>query len=203
MVVAFEGIDGSGKTTLSKKLYKFLKDRGLKVKLLSEPGGTEFGREVKRLLEEFKLEPLTEVFLFNSARLELYKRIKSLKEEVIILDRCYISTYAYQGYGRGVSLKLLKELINSLPYKVDLDFIFYLDLSPEDALKRKVKRGRFEDLNFLKRVREGYLKLQSEYNFISLDATKEPNSLLREVLNYLKEKLPKSVYNSFPPQNLP
>lgn len=113
MLITFEGIDGCGKTTQIGLLSALMKEIGKDVLTLREPGGTEFSEKIRDLLLHSKdrLTPQSELFLFESARTDLVEKVvkPSLeKGTIVILDRFYDSTTAYQGYGRLIDLSFVK-----------------------------------------------------------------------------------------------
>jgi len=187
MLISFEGIDGAGKTTLSKLFFQFLNSRGVKSIWTREP----FREEIRNLLlGDNNLSPWGETFLFLSDRnYHVRNLIKPKLEEgfTVITDRFFLSTLAYQGYGRGLDINLLKELNEKILEGVYPDLTFLVDIPVEVALER-LERGRkdlnrFEKKDFLQRVREGFLKLAEEYkNVHILDGRKSVYELLGEVI---------------------
>lgn len=173
MFITFEGIDGSGKTTLIKKLSKWLRSYGYKVKTTKEPGGTIFGKKIRKILLNPKIEilsPLTSLLLYSADRLEhVYSTIlDSLDEGMVVLcDRYYDSTYAYQHHACGIPLVIVDSLTNITG--VDPDITILLDISPEKVLERldgKCKnesRYEIKDLEFKNKIRYGYLKRAEEF----------------------------------------
>jgi dTMP kinase len=164
MLITFEGIDGSGKTTQALRLKEYLEGRGVRVRLFREPGGTEVGDRIRDLLLRYELDPLSELFLFEASRTELSCILRNVLGEggVVLLDRFTDSTLAYQGYGRGVDLSLIKRLNLIASRGIEPDLTFLLDIDPETALRRVKDRTRFDDPTFLRRVREGYLRIAEE-----------------------------------------
>ena len=189
MLISFEGIDGSGKSTQARLLYDHLKGEGKKVNLYREPGGTQVGERIREILKGFDVSPVGELFLFEASRAELILKIKEdLKNSrVVILDRFTDSTVAYQGYGRGLDIEFVKRLNDFATGGLKPDITFLLDIEPEEALKRISSKDRFEDLEFLRRVRAGFLNLaREEKNRITvLDATKGKEEVFREILKIL------------------
>ncbi|NPA32751.1 MAG: dTMP kinase [Aquificae bacterium] len=189
MLIAFEGIDGSGKTTQAGLLEDYLRKKGFKVRLFREPGGTKVGEELRRVLLSHELDPRTELLLFEASRSELVSRevIPALREGyIVILDRFLLSTLAYQGYGRGIELELVERLNEFSARGLEPDITFLLDIPVGEALSRIKKRDRFEDVSFLERVREGFLRLAGEKkNVVVLDATKSKQEVFSEVLAHL------------------
>ena len=204
--ITFEGGEACGKSTQVKKLKEYIstlknKDDFLFVR---EPGGTPLTDKIRRLLlnyEEDKPLPMTELLLFCAARVEnIEKRVKPAIQQgkVVIADRFYDSTIAYQGMARGIMsaqdiLTLTKKIIG--PIKPDLTF--YLKISPSEAFKRKAKMGEMdriekEGIDFHEKVAEGYNFISNieKERFYCLDATKEPDIIFNEIITVLKEKLP-------------
>jgi dTMP kinase len=169
IIVSFEGIDGCGKTTLSQKFYNYLIKKKYNAVLLHEPGGTKIGEEIRKLLlkRDEKLNRYTELFLYIASRIELIeKKIKKyLKEgKIVVLDRYIDSTFAYQGYGRKIPLKYIKDLHRIFMDKEFFpDITFLIDEKPENLVKilnnKKIDRIEKESIEFQRKIREGYLKL--------------------------------------------
>ncbi len=157
-IIVFEGIDGAGKSTQASIVFELLKEKS--PKLLREPGSTEIGNMLRTILKTYKLDPKTQTFLIEASRsLMIEKHFKNF-EGIIILDRYIYSTIAYQGYGFGLDTKLLKSLNNFVCEGYKPDIVFLFDIDPEIALKRLNREcDVFENIEFLKKVREGYLIL--------------------------------------------
>lgn len=211
MFITFEGIDGAGKSTQVKKLQKHLTESGMEVLVLREPGGTPVSEQIRELLLMGKedITPVGELLLFAASRAELVQKVivPALDEnKVVILDRFYDSTTAYQGYGRGLDLGMLEEINRIASCGRKPDMTFYLDLSPEDAMIRKFSEKSiplaFEDdeldrmersgLDFYTNVRRGYLQIavEEEDRFMIIDATASPESIHDELLKALACRFP-------------
>jgi len=165
MLISFEGIDGCGKTTQSRRLYEHLKSSGKKVSLYREPGGTLLSERLREILISTEMTPKAELLLFEASRAELVaeKILRDLGSGfTVIMDRFTDSTLAYQGYGRGLDVSSVKELNRFASEGLEPDLTLLLDVEPELALKRLGRRTKFEDLSFLRRVREGYLRIAKE-----------------------------------------
>jgi len=166
--ITLEGIDASGKTTQFKRLGSYLKKKGFDVVRLREPGGEEVSEKMRKILlnNKFSLTSEAELFLYLASRSQLVanKIIPALKEKkLVICDRFSDSTLAYQGYGRGLDLKLV-EILNSLSTnKLRPDLTILIDLSLEESVKRakNKKKDRLErsGISFYKKVRKGYLEI--------------------------------------------
>jgi len=181
--ITFEGIDGSGKSTVSKVVYKKLKDQRYKVILTSEPTNTWIGHCVQKFIET-KADPFVTSFAFIADRIEHCKQIqKWLDEEYIVLcDRYAESTYAYQGAQLEDQIKnpikWLKELSKNRILIPDRTFIFVIN--PERSFNRIKNRSKlipFEKISFLEKVHKNYLKLAVGKRFMKLDATKKIGEL--------------------------
>jgi dTMP kinase len=172
LFITFEGGEGCGKSLQSRSLYRKLAKRSVPVILVHEPGGTPLGQKIRSILKqasETPISPLAELLLFNASRCQLVKDIiqPALKEDmVVICDRFSDSTLAYQSYGRGLDLSMVKELNQRAAQGVKPDLTFLLDVPPEVGLSRKRAgvNDRFEreTLAFHERVRQGFLDLVSE-----------------------------------------
>ncbi|WP_294344205.1 dTMP kinase [Prosthecochloris sp.] len=205
MLITFEGIDGAGKSTQVKKLKKFLTEKGHEVLTLREPGGTAVAEKIRDLLLASKhdITPIGELLLFSASRAELVQNIivpELRQNRIVILDRFYDSTTAYQGYGRGLDLETLHQINAISSFGLTPDFTFFLDISPEDALIRKfseksiplafeeseLDRMESSGLAFYQRVREGYMKLvETNERFILLDAGDEPQKIHSKIIQKL------------------
>jgi len=166
MFIVFEGGEGSGKSTQAKALRRRLLRRGYPVVFTREPGGTPIGNRLRRrVLWGEGLTPQTELFFILAARSQLVAEVirPALKRgDTVICDRYFYSTLAYQGYGRGMDLGLLKSLNEFVTGGVTPDLVVFLDMDTEEGLERKAgDRDRFEreDMSFHRRVREGYLEI--------------------------------------------
>jgi dTMP kinase len=180
LFISFEGIDRCGKSTQVARLEKRLCENDLKVSVFREPGSTAVSEQIRRILlslETGEIEPRCELMLYSAARAQLVnEKIKPALEagEVIIMDRFYHSTTAYQGYGRGLPINLIQSVNKLVTQGLKPDLTFILDISPENALLRRddVGRDRLEknSLEFFERVRQGYLKMaENDSHLIVLD----------------------------------
>jgi len=182
--ISFEGIEGCGKTTQIALLSEYLKKRSVPHTITREPGGTAVGEGIRKILlnsETIHLTAASELLLFYASRSQnILEKIKPALErgEMVICDRYYHASMAYQGYGRGIPLDFIRKLTDLVcsPYRPDLTFL--LDIEPEVGLARARARnhtrtedeGRFEaeDLEFYNKIRDGYLELASEDERIQL-----------------------------------
>jgi dTMP kinase len=171
LFITFEGVEGCGKSTQSRLLYRRLTKLAIPTILTHEPGGTPLGEKITRTLKwalKLGISPLSELLLFEVSRSQhIVDIIKpALKEDkVVICDRFSDSSIAYQGYGRGLDLKLVRESNNIAMQGVVPNLTILLDVPPERGLLRKKgKPDRFhaENLAFHQRIRQGFLKLAKE-----------------------------------------
>ena len=189
--VTFEGIDGSGKSTVSKLLYEKLKKKGYEVLLTFEPTNTWLGKCVQRCVETHA-DPYITVFTFIADRIQHGKIIQKQLDEgkIVLCDRYAESTYAYQGLQLEEEIdnpiKWLKELSkNKFPIP-DRTFVFLIE--PEKSLRRIQNRNKlipFEKLSFLKKVHNNYINLAKGKRFYIIDATKK----IEEIVNICFEDI--------------
>jgi dTMP kinase len=195
-LISFEGIDGSGKSTQARKLYEFLKEEGYEVSLYRDPGSTPLAEQIRELIINYAMDPITELLLFESARSSLVweKIFPDLTSgKIVIVDRFIDSTTAYQGYGREINLGTVSILnhIATRGRKPDLTFILNLPL--ELALQRlKEQKTKFEEPNYLKRVRDGYLQIfysEKERDIRLIDASRSEEEVFEEIKAITLERL--------------
>jgi dTMP kinase len=166
VLVTFEGVEGSGKTTQMLGLARWLRRAGYHVESTREPDGTRLGQAVRRLFE-YGPQPLSELFLFLAARHQhVAERVGPwLKRgRVVLSDRYTDATVAYQGHGRGLDLEMIRELNVRATGGVLPDLTLLFDLDPAVGFRRigRRRRDHFERqaLAFHRRVRRGYLEIQ-------------------------------------------
>lgn len=200
ILVNLEGLDGSGKTVVAKALVDKLISAGKDVLALREPGGTDIGYEIRRVLLEFKntnMTARTEVLLFNAARAQLLEeKIEPFLSEgtnkIVLLDRFYDSTLAYQGAGRGEDIGDLMRIIDYAVKGRVPDLTLLLALSPEQALSRKGEaqnRLDKEDITFYQRIDEHYrimASTRSRWSYV--DATLPIESVIDTCFVRIMEK---------------
>lgn len=190
LFIAFEGLDGAGKTTQVELLTARLEQRGIAVLHVHEPGGTALGERVRALVKhevETALTPEAELLLFAASRAQLVTEVLRpalAAGTLLIADRFAASTYAYQGYGRGLDVSAIAGVQAFATGGLAPDLTILLDITPDLGLRRKGRPAgvqpdplqfslfpdmeppsdRFEDetVDFARRVREGYLRLASD-----------------------------------------
>ena len=192
--IAFEGIDGCGKSTLAEKISSQLNQSGINNVLVREPGGTKVGEGIRNLLlsHEYVVSEFTEALLFAAQRSQLINEVvqpNNVKNIKFISDRSAYSSVAYQGVGRGLGYEKIYQLndiaINSIwPQKVIL-----LDIDPNVALKRQAIADRIgsDKIEFFEKVRVGYLEIAKKNisNFLVLDGESSIEHNLTEINNWL------------------
>ena len=201
--ISFEGIDFSGKSTQIQILKDKLITNGQKVIILREPGGTQISELIREILldkNNLSMTSTTEMLLYSAARNQvLNEKIFPALESgtFVIADRYVDSTTAYQGFGRQISLNLIKQ-VNQLATNDFLPSLtFFLDLSLEKMTLRQKKMNNEVDRleaagnEFFNRVREGYLKIADTNNnrFKILDANKDISELSEEIWELVRIKM--------------
>ncbi len=189
-LIVFEGIDGSGKSTLAREVYRRLKEKELTVLLTREPSEGEWGKKIREhLAKGTPLSPQAYAELFLRDRRDHAERllVPALSQgKIVLCDRYYPSTLAYQG-AEGLEIRELlrkNETVAPVP-----DLVVFMDLPEDAALKRIEKSGRrrefFENPEKLKRVREIYLEILSRFRHLRLSGERPLEELCEEVLNAL------------------
>ncbi len=194
--ITVEGPEGSGKTTQVARLAEHLRGRGHDVLVTREPGGTPLGEELRTLLlarrsRSEPIDPLTDALLFEAARRQLVEHVvrPALAAGILVVcARFSDSTLAYQGYGAGLPLELLRTIDAAATGGLEPDLTLLLDVPAEVGLARKdaSEVTRFEadhDLAFHRRVRDGFLALAAAApaRFRVIDATATPDAVADEV----------------------
>ncbi len=201
--VSFEGIEGCGKTTQIALLSEALTRRAISHSVTREPGGTAVGEGIRKILlhsETIHLTAAAELLLFYASRSQniLEKIEPSLaRGEVVICDRFYHASMAYQGYGRGIPIEFIEKLTDLVCGERRPEITILLDIEPEVGLararsrnsKRSEDEGRFEmeEIPFYTRIRNGYLELASrESNRIQIvAANRSIDAIHKEILEIL------------------
>ena len=190
LLIVFEGVEGSGKTTQTQILCDKLESVNQRAITTREPGGTTSGELIRNIiLDQEDLTPMSELYLFNAARSLLIEQlvIPQLREEIhVIMDRFIYSTMAYQSYGREIPLQTVKTINEIASHQVVPDVIVLLDIPPQKALSRRPDpRDRFEReaLDFHTKIRDGYLAMAQENprDWIVIDADLKPDQIAEMV----------------------
>lgn len=197
--ISFEGGEGAGKTTLIKKLQNILEDQGYSVILTREPGGSLLGDALRDLVlhrdKKMKMGSKAELLLFLSARAQHVEEvIKPALEsgKIVLCDRFYDSSVAYQGYARGLGPKEVEDLCLFATSGLVPDLTFYLDLDPQEGLKRAAgdrTPDLFEEqkIDFHTKVRAAFKEIAAENQarIKVIDASKTPDNVLTQVLEII------------------
>lgn len=168
--ISLEGMEGTGKSTQARLLHSYLTKNNIKALLTVEPGGTPIGLEIREILlqpDHKEMDPLTELLLYLASRRQhVAEVIKPALEAglTVISDRFSDSTFAYQGYARGLDLDLIKTLNNTATGGLVPDFTIILDIDPEIGLQRNRDAGKSdrleqEAIGFHRKVREGFFEI--------------------------------------------
>jgi len=184
LFITLEGPDGGGKSTQASRLVDYLQGRGLNVLLTREPGGTLIGDQIRRTLMDLGntgMHPRTEILLFSASRAQIVHQVIRPHLEsggIVVCDRFYDSTLAYQGYGHGLDLRALQTITAFATGGLRPDLTLLLDLPAEDGLRRRKRGGQWNrldayDLAFHQRVRQGYFALADAEpeRWVRVDAT--------------------------------
>lgn len=200
-LINLEGGEGCGKTSHMPFLVNDLRSRGLNVFPAREPGGTSIGEQIREILHNHKnigMNSRTETLLYQAARAQIVD--ESLKPrledgEIVILDRFFDSTIAYQGYGHRQGIERIRELINYATDGLRPDLTVLLDVDVEIGLSRKGKSNEWNRMDalpkeFHERVRAGYLLMAKNYpNWIVIDANKEIEVVRDKLITEIVGKL--------------
>lgn len=197
MFITFEGIDGAGKTTQINLLKDFLEKKGRTVLSIREPGGLSFSEKIRDILLDTKtnINEITELFLFESARSELTEKIiiPALKNNTIVIcDRFFDSTTAYQGFGRGLNIEEILLINRFATQKLTPDLTFYLNIPIKISLNRNINKvkDRMESNSeeFIKNVKNGFDTLAKMYpdRIKNITADKEINIVHKEIISHIE-----------------
>lgn len=189
-IISFEGIEGAGKTTQINLLKDYLDLNNITCTLLREPGSTPGGEMIRKVLlsNEITLSSMTELLLMFSARAEMVNNlIKKSDSEFIVLDRYFHASLAYQGYGRGISLDKIYNLIKVTECP-EPNLTIVLDIEPSKGFERKRhdEKDRIENSgnNFFTKVRNGYVALADRYDYVKIiDAQQTEKNIHNQIID--------------------
>ncbi|MCM2348560.1 MAG: dTMP kinase [Bacteriovoracaceae bacterium] len=204
LFLSLEGIEGSGKSTQIKEIETFVKNKGMRVITLREPGGTVFGEKLREAIlhSQTALHPLAECHLFLASRAQLLneKILPFLLEpgSVVILDRYIDSTLAYQGKARGLGYDTILTLhqhdpLNLLPHRT-----YFLDIGLKTSMDRQNTRGNKKDYfesqkqEFYQKLLDGYREVAGMFpqRILKIDAEKSPVEVTKSIISDLEKILP-------------
>ena len=200
MFISFEGIDFSGKSTQIELLKDYLVEHNKKVEILREPGGTEISEKVRRILLDNKNEKMfaeAELLLFSASRAQLVReKIRPYLQKgiYVISDRFHDSSTAYQGYGRGIPIEVVKKVHELAIGDTSPDLTFFIDIPVGIANERKKKKSKVKldrielaDIEFYNRVRSGYLEIaRREERFKVIDGTQNIETIQNQIISELE-----------------
>ncbi len=206
LFISLEGPDGCGKSTQAALLADYLRGRGHTVLATREPGGTRIGDQIRRVLTNLantEMEPRTEFLLFSASRAQLASEIIRPHLEaggVVVSDRFYDSSLAYQGFGHDLDLGLLRAITAFATSGLKPDLTLLLDLPVEQGLERRMDEGQWNrldayDLDFHRRVRQGYLKLAEAEpdRWLVLDAGRSLDEVQLDIQQAVEARLAQSL----------
>jgi len=197
--ITFEGIDGCGKSTQVKKLVEFFNKTKKTTIFVREPGGTQISEEIREILLNRHLEDIsdrTEALLMTGSRSQLTHEIiiPNLNKGLhVVADRYSDSTLAYQGGGRQIDIEWLIRLNQFATYDIEPNVTFYIDVLPEEALKRKnQEKDRIEmaGIELQSRVRNAYLELAKRFQrrYIIIDGHDSIDNIHDVIINHIKQR---------------
>jgi len=197
--ITFEGIDGSGKSTQARLLLEHMNTSGVETILVREPGGTNISESIREILlhsSSSQIGDRTESLLMTASRAQLTQNViipNMDQGKFVIADRYSDSTLAYQGGGRNLDIEWLIELNNYATFTLFPDITFFVDIRPEEALRRQDSdkdRIEGEGIEFQTRVRKTYQILAERFNdrYVIIDGYAEKGDIHQKVLNEMKRR---------------
>jgi dTMP kinase len=201
MFITFEGIDYSGKTTQAKLLHQYFDSIDKKSVLLREPGGTAISEKIREILLDkvhTEMFPLTEFLLFSAARAQLVKQLilpYLKKGTIVICDRYYDSSTAYQGYGGKLDVKKVVYVNDFATGGLHPDITFLIDLYPKKAFERamlmnkSIDRMESKKLSFYDSVRKGFRELadKNRKRFVLINGSLPVNEIHNKILKHINK----------------
>ncbi|MBW4448429.1 MAG: dTMP kinase [Spirirestis rafaelensis WJT71-NPBG6] len=201
-LIVFEGVEGCGKTSQMQLCQEWLQNLGISVVVTREPGGTPLGLDLRRLLLDAENKTIfntTELLLYAADRSQhVEQKLKPNLEKgnIILCDRYTDSTIAYQGYGRGLDINLIKQLNAIATGGLESDLTLWLDVDIEVGLSRKradndiADRIELEAIAFHRRVQQGYSQLQaSQEKIVRIDASLNKEAVQKMIQTTLSDRL--------------
>lgn len=202
MFITLEGPEGSGKTSHIPYLVEYLREKGHVIFPTREPGGSSISEQIRDILHDLKnaeMHPRTETLLYQAARAQIVEQVIKPRLDdgvVVISDRYYDSTIAYQGYGHQQNLEQIRQLVKYATGGLVPDLTVLLDLEVETGLGRKKKNNEWNRLDaytveFHKRVRAGYLEMveQEPDRWAVVNAERKWDEVQEELRRVIEEKL--------------
>lgn len=202
MFISFEGMDGSGKTTQIQLLMQYFNQLGKEPLLIREPGGTEISEIIRQVLlghYEHQMNPVSEVLLFFASRAQLMsQKIQPAlaSGQPVIADRFADSSFAYQGYGRGISMELLTVLVKETIGNQSPDLTILLDVDYTTSQLRQAGRGKKDRMETMskemwEKIREGYFQLveKSPNRWIVINSQQSESDIHQQIIHQLQTRV--------------
>ena len=206
LLISFEGGEACGKGTQIKKIKQYFEDNNIDYLITREPGGTEVGEQLRNLLLHSKADMSSEVefLIFSASRRQIVEKViaPALAEgKVVVLDRFYDSSYAYQGYAGNIKIEDVKAITDFAIAGYETDLTFLLDVDYEEAMRRKMSDENLKNLDrmeskgreYHENVRAGYLQLAKDnpQRIFVVDALQTQDAVFECIKNRLEEELKK------------
>ncbi len=198
-IISFEGVEGSGKTTHIKNIERFLIKKRIKYLKFREPGGSKNSEKIRKLILSNKsnFTKFTDLLLYMAARNENYQNIikKNYRKKIILIDRFTDSTIAYQHFGMGLDIKIIKILNRFILNKIEPDFIFLNIVNKKNLINRlrlRNNKNRYDKFKFVfyNKVQNGYLKLaKNKKKYIIIDSNKSIFENKKNIINKIQKIL--------------
>ena len=198
-IIVFEGIEGSGKTSHIKFVENFLKKEKLKYLKIREPGGSSNAEKIRSLIlkKNSSFNKTTDLLLYLSARSENIELLKkNFRKKIILIDRFIDSTIAYQHYGMGVNLDLIKTINNFLIKDIKIDFTFLHTVDKKNMLSRLKERknlNRYDKFkfSFYNKVQNGFLKLskKNKKKYLIVNSNLDIDFNKKQIISQIKKIL--------------
>ena len=202
MFITLEGPEGSGKTSHIPYLVQYLREKGHAVFPTREPGGTSIGEQIREVIHDLKnveMHPRTETLLYQAARAQIVEQVVKPRlndGEIVISDRYYDSTIAYQGYGHQQDLEQIRTLVKYATGGLVPDLTVLLDVDVEEGLRRKKKDNEWNRLDaytveFHQRVHAGYLEMvkAEPKRWMVVDASQKWDEVQEKLRKVITERL--------------
>jgi dTMP kinase len=194
LIIAFEGVEGSGKSFHLKQVAKYLKSKKIKFITLREPGGSKNAEKIRKLILNNKsnFNKKTDLLLYLASRSENVEKIikKNYKKKIILIDRFIDSTLAYQHYGMGINKSVINRLNDYLLEKIKVDFTF---LNLVNMINLKLRLSKRQNLNrydnfkisFYKKIQNGFIKItkKNKKKYLLVNSNDSINENKKIILN--------------------
>ena len=196
-VIVFEGIEGSGKSYHIRNISNYLKKKKIKFIKIREPGGSNNSEKIRRLIlnKKSNFNKFTDFLMYMASRNENFHNIllKNYNKKIILIDRFIDSTIAYQHYGMGVNLKIIKFINNYILKNIKVNFTFLNTVNKKNLKKRLIKRknlNRYDKfkLQFYSKVQNGFLRLsKNKKNYLIIDSNLSISHNKKIIINKVKK----------------